>query len=283
MTPVRLIRMAYCILALAVAVRAGAAEPLRIMPLGDSITVGYTDNPAWNHPFEFGYRSGLYTRLTSAGYDFQFVGSSTEPAPIFGDPTHGGTVSPTIDLRQLSQNGNRGYGAAFIPWLTSQVAGWLAADDPDVILMMIGINGISASSPGQLETLVSTIVAAKPEAHLVVAQITPLSSYNQHLFDYNTYIRETLVPAQALLGNNVSTVDMYSLFLTDPVDPTSVDGSRLSNGINHPTNALYDQMAEVWFNEIRALAVPEPAAIVQTISCLLGLLSWRAGRRLAAK
>ncbi|HVJ46116.1 MAG TPA: thrombospondin type 3 repeat-containing protein, partial [Luteolibacter sp.] len=37
--------------------------PLRIMPVGDSITAGYTDNPTWNEPFNFGYRSGLYTRL----------------------------------------------------------------------------------------------------------------------------------------------------------------------------------------------------------------------------
>lgn len=276
--------MACCLLTLTVALRAGAAaEPLRIMPLGDSITVGYTDNPAWNHPFEFGYRSGLYSRLSIVGTDFHFVGASTEPAPIFGDPTHGGTISPTLDLRPLSQNGNRGYGGASIPWLTSQVAGWLATDEPDVILMMIGINGISASSPSQLETLVSTIVAAKPEAHLIVAQITPLSAYNQHLFDYNTYIRETLVPAQSLLGRNVSTVDMYSLFLIDPADPTSIDGSRLSNGINHPTNALYDQMAEVWFQEIRALTVPEPASILQTTFGLLGLLSWPARRRRAAR
>ena len=30
---------------------------LRIMPLGDSITAGYTDNSAWKHPFEYGYRA----------------------------------------------------------------------------------------------------------------------------------------------------------------------------------------------------------------------------------
>ena len=46
------------------------------MPLGDSITAGYTDNPTWNVPFGFGYRSGLYTRLTNANYPFQYVGGS---------------------------------------------------------------------------------------------------------------------------------------------------------------------------------------------------------------
>ena len=67
------------------------AAPLRIMPLGDSITAGYTDNPHWTVDFEFGYRSGLYTRLTKAGYDFTFVGGSPEPwVSKYGNPTRGG-------------------------------------------------------------------------------------------------------------------------------------------------------------------------------------------------
>jgi hypothetical protein len=33
-----------------------AAKPLRILCVGDSITAGYTDNPTWDVPFEFGYR-----------------------------------------------------------------------------------------------------------------------------------------------------------------------------------------------------------------------------------
>ena len=68
---------------LAVAGPAAGAEPIRIMPVGDSITVGYTNLPGQpDVPFEYGYRAGLYTRLTDADYSFQFVGNSTEhPTP----------------------------------------------------------------------------------------------------------------------------------------------------------------------------------------------------------
>ena len=91
------------------------AAPLRIMPLGDSITCGYTDNPNWNVPFEFGYRGPLYTLLKNAGYDFQFVGACPQPFDNYsGDPTRGGTVAPTLDLRPLGQNGHRGYGGVSI-------------------------------------------------------------------------------------------------------------------------------------------------------------------------
>ena len=80
------------------------AAPLRIMPLGDSITAGYTDNSAWTVDFEFGYRSGLYTRLTNAGYNFTYVGGSPEPwVSKYGDPTRGGTYKPTFDLRDIGQ------------------------------------------------------------------------------------------------------------------------------------------------------------------------------------
>jgi len=77
------------------------------MPLGDSITAGYTDNPNWKVPFEFGYRSGLFQLLTARGIPFQFVGNSPEPwNGLFGRPTN----QPIPDLRPLAQDQHEGYG-----------------------------------------------------------------------------------------------------------------------------------------------------------------------------
>jgi len=57
------------------------------------------------------YRSGLYTRLTNAGYNFTFVGGSPEPwVSPYGDPTRGGTYKPTFDLRDIGQDNHEGYG-----------------------------------------------------------------------------------------------------------------------------------------------------------------------------
>lgn len=232
----------------------GKKTTLRIMPLGDSITAGYTDNPAWTHPFEFGYRSGLYHRLRAAGISFVFVGESKEPLnQKFGDPTHEGRVSPTTDLRALGQDGHRGYGGWSLPALHRNVAVWMQQDQPDVILLQIGINGINPESPKQLDLLVKTLFETDKDVKLVVAQITPLASFNSSLFAYNTYIRETLVPAFKDKGFAIHTVDLYTHFLTDPEDPTSIDATRLSNNMNHPTNGLYDKMAESWFVGLGAI------------------------------
>jgi lysophospholipase L1-like esterase len=217
---------------------------VRIMPLGDSITAGYTDNPAWEHPFEFGYRSGLHKRMTAAGWDFVFVGGSPEPfCGKSGDPTLGGSVLPAYDLRTWKQANHRGYGGWKIPEIQAQVAGWITEDRPDLILLMIGINGIGANSPSQLEELVDTIFANDPEVGLILAQITPYATYNR-------FIRDSLVPSIASKGFRIATVDLYTPYLTDPDDHASIDPTWFSNGKNHPTNAMYDQIAERWFRAI---------------------------------
>jgi lysophospholipase L1-like esterase len=229
-------------------------SPLRIMCLGDSITAGYTDNPSWaNHPFKFGYRSGLHTLLTQAGYTFLFVGGSTEPwTGISGDPTLGGTYTPAFDLRALGQDGHRGYGGKAANYLNPNILTWLASDNPDVILLKIGTN---SQDQAGLNTLVDTITTARPATHLILAQIMPRFSYHQGTVDYNSYIRNTLVPAYQAQGKKVTLVDQYAPFLTNPAVLTSIDTSLFSNGINHPDNDGYDKMARVWFDGIEALGI----------------------------
>ena len=228
---------------------------LRIMCLGDSITVGYTDNPIWKEPFQFGYRGRLYQLLKDAGYNFTFVGDSPQPWDAqSGDPSHGGTYKPEFDLRDLGQDHHQGGRGSPI----TAIKGWVSNDNPDLILLMIGINGISIHSPARIRGLVETIVTDKPDAHLIVAQITPYvntqTEKNQLLYDYNVYIRDTLVPELAAKGHKVSTVDMYSLFLTDSNDYESpVAPGKHSNNYNHPFNEEYDLMADRWFAAIEGL------------------------------
>jgi hypothetical protein len=244
---------------------AAAEQPVRIMPLGDSITAGYTDNSAWTVPFGFGYRSGLYTRLTGAGTSFQFVGGSQEPFNgAFGVPQ---TVSPP-DLRPLNQDYHRGYGGWGADGLNGYIGKWLNSDNPDVILLMIGINNIGQGSTADpttaksnLNALVSTIFAKRPNISLIVAQITPYATYTSSIVQYNDYIKNTLVTTYANQGRKISTVDQYSNFLTDG---GAIDSSLYSNGINHPNATGYDRMAATWYSGLQALgpiAAPPASAV----------------------
>lgn len=228
------------------------AEPgvLRILPMGDSITAGYTDNPKWKHPFEFGYRSHLYELLSDAGYSFEFVGESEEPWDgRYGTPTN----QPSPDLRALGMDKHRGYGGWSIHSVHKNVHQWIDGDRPDIILLLIGINGIRTDSPKQLDALVASIFEADESLSLIVAQISPRSSFKPELYRYNAYIRESLLPKYKELGFDISTVDLYQHFLADKNDPESIDPKRFSNRINHPTNAYYKEMAQSWFDGIKRL------------------------------
>ncbi len=221
--------------------------PIRIMCVGDSITAGYTDNPKWNVPFEFGYRSSLYSLLTRHGYAVQFVGASQEPwNGRFGKPRN----TPGLDLRPLNQDRHRGYGGASTGLIRLGIGGWLEEDKPDLILLMIGINDPpGAISRTNLDQIVQTVVTTRPEARLIVAQITPKAGYQKALEEYNTYIRDTLVPSFRARGKRVSTVDQYQNFLKGG----KIDRTLFSNGINHPNAAAYERMAQTWFEGIQAI------------------------------
>jgi hypothetical protein len=110
----------------AVSAPAQAVTPVRIMCVGDGVKVGYTDNPNWTIPFQFGYRGGLYTRLQTNSYAVQFVGASTEPWDgTFGLPTN----TPSPDLRTLAQDHHRGYAGLGTAAALANIGPWLMADN----------------------------------------------------------------------------------------------------------------------------------------------------------
>ncbi len=116
---------------------------------------------------------------------------------------------------------------------------------------MIGINDAGrAPAAENLKGIVEKIVAARPQAHVVVAQITPRLEFTQSIADYNTAIRTTLVPEFQRRGGKVSTVDQYRNMLKP--DGTIAPG-LFSNKINHPNATAYDRMAQTWFEAIQTI------------------------------
>ncbi len=121
---------------------------------------------------------------------------------------------------------------------------------------MIGINNMTEGSnvaptaaENSLNALVQRIVVARPTAQVIVAQITPYAQYTGSIVQYNSYIKNTLVPYFDSLGKNVTTVDQYANFGSG----TTVNSSLYSNGINHPNATGYDMMAQTWYDGIQSL------------------------------
>jgi lysophospholipase L1-like esterase len=270
-----------------------AQQPLRITSLGDSITAGYTDNPNWTVPYNHGYRSGFYNRLVASGQqpgvDFNLVGNSPEASPngvplLFlptlntGDWSNGGTIVPETDLEALGQNNHRGYGGAgsssFLRASTlpgrlqneTLIEQFLREDDPDVILLKLGTNGININT---YEALVDDIFRIKPDVSIVMSEIFPFraaggldNDSNQRVIDFNNTLRNSVFPKFQDLNKDVVLVDNFSGF-TQVVDGDVVFRDGLHATFNHPNNDGYDVLAENFFNgfqQLRVVAVPEPSS-----------------------
>ncbi|HLL88417.1 MAG TPA: GDSL-type esterase/lipase family protein, partial [Tepidisphaeraceae bacterium] len=145
------------------AVQSPAATPLKIMPLGDSITNGGSGS---------GYRGPLYQKLTAANYSFQFVGSRTDNA--------------TAALTTSNNSRHEGHSGSFIKTGDATRIGiydylptWINAAQPDIILLHIGTNDAAAyrdpaTMKSDLDAVLTRIHGLRPSADVLVAQIIPI-------------------------------------------------------------------------------------------------------------
>ncbi|HZP50403.1 ricin-type beta-trefoil lectin domain protein [Actinocrinis sp.] len=196
---------------------------VKVMPLGDSITHGYT--------VPGGYRIGLWQRFTANGYKVDFVGSQSNGPASLGDHDHEGHPGWRIDQ------------------IDADIVGWLGTYKPHTVLLHIGTNDISqnynlSTAPNRLSALIDHITAAAPTAEVFVAQIIPLasSSLNAKVRTFNAAI-PGIVQSKVSAGKHVHLVDMYD----------AVPTSDLADGV-HPNATGYDKMAAVWYKAL--LAVP---------------------------
>jgi lysophospholipase L1-like esterase len=129
-------------------------EPVRIMPLGDSIT----GSPGC-------WRSLLWNRLQDTGHTgVDFVG--TLPPQGCGLPHDGD---------------NEGHGGALVTSVANQnqLPGWLSATNPGIVLMHFGTNDVWSARPvadilAAYGTLVDQMRASNPTMRVLVAQIIPM-------------------------------------------------------------------------------------------------------------
>jgi lysophospholipase L1-like esterase len=206
-----------------VATGTGHAESnggVRVMPLGDSITDGFT--------VAGGYRIGLWQRFVANRNTVDFVGSLSNGPGNLGDHDHEGHSGWRID--QLDAN----------------IVGWLRATTPHTVLLHIGTNDITQNTdlpnaPNRLSALIDHITTTAPTAEVFVATIITVPFAEASVQTFNAAI-PGIVRAKVNAGRHVHLVDMHS----------AVAASDLADGV-HPNAAGYDKMATVWFNALRSV------------------------------
>lgn len=245
---------------------AGAGAPLRVMPLGDSITEGYDESTLGA---DGGYRTDLWQLFQADGRAVDLVGSQSGGPARLGDKGHEGHGGWRVDHIAGGPStvcGNMSSGA--------NVTGWVTAARPDAVLLHIGTNDIfqgcavgtgSATLAGRLSKLIDYITGAAPSADVYVATITPMADIakNAQVDAYNARI-PGIVKSKA--GGRVHLVDVNA----------AVPVADVSDGV-HPTNGGYSKMAARWYGSLTG-ALParteaeaststlHKAAVVQTIN-----------------
>src|SRR5581483_2540247 len=126
---------------------------VKVMPLGDSITHGYT--------VPGGYRIGLWQRFTANGYKVDFVGSQSNGPASLGDHDHEGHPGWRIDQ------------------IDADIVGWLGTYKPHTVLLHLGTNDIShnynlSPAPNRLSALIDHFTPAAPTGEVFGAHAIPL-------------------------------------------------------------------------------------------------------------
>jgi lysophospholipase L1-like esterase len=215
------------------------------MPLGDSITDGFTMQP------EGGYRLTLWNMLKENGYtdNIDFVGPNGLDSTVWDS-----------NGSDMNHAGYSGYAIADIPNQRSGIynfSEWLMENYPaDVVMLQIGTNDIISSAldgmDERLELLIDTILTYIPEDGLLFVSTVPymdadVTTYtdaytaeemDKAVDDYNIQIREIVSKKQAE-GKPIAQADINAVL-------TKAD---LLDGV-HPNEAGYEKMGKYWYEQL---------------------------------
>ncbi|MBR4319436.1 MAG: hypothetical protein IKP69_05230, partial [Oscillospiraceae bacterium] len=223
----------------------GQEQKLRVMPLGDSITDGFTGNP------EGGYRLTLWNMLKENGY--------TEKIDFVGPNGLDSTVWDS-NGSDMNHAGYSGYAIADIPNQRSGIynfSEWLMQEYPaDVVMLQIGTNDILSSAldgmDERLELLVDTILNYIPEDGLLYVSTIPymdadvtnytdaytVEEMDKAVDDYNAEIREIVSRKQAE-GKPIAQADINSVLTKED----------LLDGV-HPNATGYEKIGKYWYGKL---------------------------------
>lgn len=203
-------------------------DPVRIMPLGDSITESSGGHAS--------YRYWLWHELLDAGYHVDFVGSMY--GVYNGQPLYS-------DFDQIHE----GHWGWRVDEILAQILGWASTYDPEIILIHLGTNDIwqgqgVASTITELGDLIAEIRLVNPTAKFLLAQLIP-SSWGGHL-DLIPDLNAQIPPLASSLTSPQSpiyVVDQYTGF--DPNQDTW-------DGV-HPDESGEQKMSDRWLAQLDAI------------------------------
>ncbi len=231
------------------------AQTMKIMPLGNSITAGGMCTNGDIHSCEplggnvaVGYRQRLASRLNSAGYNFDFVGSETYGNSLMSDADcagfGGNSDSQLAEIMETgtSSHPNTGYVTSG-PYMNHFPA--------DIVLLHIGTNDVLAGDvvSADIDRILDAIddYETSHEIPVMVFLARIISTRgapcwtDPDVIAYNNLV-DNLAASRKAAGDSLIVVDMECEagldYYTDLMDQV------------HPNQDGYDKMGDLWFEAI---------------------------------
>jgi len=231
-----------------------AANPIRVMAIGDSITDDCEANGAW--------RLYLEPLLETNGYPFIFVGrNQSTSSGSFTKVQHEGYCGAVVAPPGVLTYAVHGYAGPEVYLQSIVPDAFTNATIPDLVLVFIGVNDIGRGrNPYQVATndmpkLLDLIFSNAPNASVILAKITTLSLNTTGLNYASNYANvpiynsalQAIVNQRRALGQNVSLADMFSAVGTSPT-------MFIADGL-HPNALGLQAIAQEWLSRIQAITV----------------------------
>jgi len=200
-----------------------AEEPIKILPLGDSITQGTVERPS--------YRKALWTMLQEHGIKVDFIGSHKA--------LHGSSEDAASDFDQ----DHEGHWGWEVNQIVDALPGWLQRYTADIALIHLGTNDFSRGEQinktlEELQSVLGLLRMDNPNITILLAEIIPIRFKSTRLF--NASLR-AWAKEQSTSTSELILVDQHSGYysIIDNYDKY------------HPNFRGQNKMAKRWFDAIK--------------------------------
>jgi len=214
----------------------GVRAEHKIMPLGNSITRGMGGDAPYD-----GYRKELYQLLNNGGWEFDFVGSMSDGT--FSDPEH------------------EGHGGWKAQDIDANISDWMSTYNPNIVLLHIGTNDISAEEPNsqtinEIESILDKIFAYNSTATMFLCKLIPRLEQpgEEHIRteELNVLIEQLYTEKKQEEGYNIYLVDQNSAFKANENWRTEYMIDNV-----HPNSEGYSVIANTYFTSMNAATYPQ--------------------------
>jgi lysophospholipase L1-like esterase len=221
-----------------------AAHPLKVLPIGDSITDDSVTNGAWRAYLEpllvtngFNFTNlGRWISTTQSGFTrthHEGMDGSVIAAPGLSGPTHGYPAASNYSLLTVSDAFKSSSGT-----------------NPDLVLIDMGVNDMGRGrdpnvvATNNLSALLDLIFSNAPAAHIIVSRPTtitystilspPYDTYWQNMHTFGGAVQQ-LAAARRAMGQKVYVADLFSVVYgssmlnSDGTHPNAIGRSAIAN------------------------------------------------------